>query len=453
MGKAKRIDPLVQLIERSLAPGSFISYDRSWDFVRDLEPIKEQLDALAKSEKAGDAARAIELYELFLAGCYDKANELDDSGGNLSMFFQELFVGWITARQRARADAQDTVCRILRWIDRDEMGFCYEIEGDVAKALNHEGLGHFKAELEKRLDTALAPQKDAPRRRLLDFPWNVRRTADALRAVYLARGNLKPYVALCERFIPSPKDCENIATLCKARKRFADALEWIDRGLQAEAAGVRGNEGSYQLRPMRREILAKLGRRKDAFESAWADFAAHPSLFGYDNMMKYVPRNKRSFRHAQALDQASKCGLSGFIEICAATREWDRLADHVLTVDHRTLEGISHYVTEKAAEGLIRKHPQAAAKIYRALALRILAAGKAKYYDFALEHLRTTKRLLEKLNKVDEWHTIVDEIRRDHPRKRGFMSDFEKLVAGSRQESPKTFARLARRRWKELTSE
>lgn len=98
MGKAKRVHPLIQAIEGALAPGTFIAYGRSWDFVRNLDGVKDQLDAMVK---AGQARQAVDLYETFLAGCYDKADEIDDSGGNLGDFFHRLFVSWIRARQQA----------------------------------------------------------------------------------------------------------------------------------------------------------------------------------------------------------------------------------------------------------------------------------------------------------------------------------------------------------------
>jgi hypothetical protein len=34
--------------------------------------------------------RAVTLYELFLAGCYEKAEELDDSSGGFGMFVEGL---------------------------------------------------------------------------------------------------------------------------------------------------------------------------------------------------------------------------------------------------------------------------------------------------------------------------------------------------------------------------
>lgn len=98
-------------------------------------------------EDGGQAREAVELYETFLAGCYDKADEIDDSGGNLGDFFHGLFVSWIDARQRAGCPAKDTVGFVLRWIDRDNYGFCHDIEGDVAKVLDRRGLALFKTHL------------------------------------------------------------------------------------------------------------------------------------------------------------------------------------------------------------------------------------------------------------------------------------------------------------------
>ena len=129
----KKSDPLISVIERVLDLGEFIPYNRSWDFVRSLEDVKHKIDALVKD---GQAERAVSLYELFLCGCYEKADEIDDSGGNLGMFFENLFCAWINARQKAKYDPEETVQNILRWMDNDDYGFCYNIESNVVKALN-----------------------------------------------------------------------------------------------------------------------------------------------------------------------------------------------------------------------------------------------------------------------------------------------------------------------------
>lgn len=95
-------DPITKEIEQALKPGRFIEYSGSWDFVSSLEKVKTKIDALIKN---GETQRAVSLYEVFLAGCYEKAEELDDSGDNLGTFFGELFCDWIKARQKAGCQA------------------------------------------------------------------------------------------------------------------------------------------------------------------------------------------------------------------------------------------------------------------------------------------------------------------------------------------------------------
>src|SRR5437867_1037379 len=98
----KKPDPIERFMEAALDPGSFIAYRRSSDFVADLEEVKEQIERLVKTQPR----RAVGLCETFIAACYEKANEIDDSGGSFGMFVEDLFCLWIKARQGAKADAQ-----------------------------------------------------------------------------------------------------------------------------------------------------------------------------------------------------------------------------------------------------------------------------------------------------------------------------------------------------------
>ena len=98
MSRREENDPFALALEQALDLGQFVSYSQSWDFVRDLERAKGTLDALVDQ---GEAERAVSLYETFLAGCYEKAEEIDDSGGNLGAFFETLFISWVDVRQKA----------------------------------------------------------------------------------------------------------------------------------------------------------------------------------------------------------------------------------------------------------------------------------------------------------------------------------------------------------------
>ena len=344
---------MISVLERALDLGEFISYNRSWDFVRGLEDVKHKIDALVKDEQA---ERAVSLYEIYLSGCYEKADEIDDSGGNLGMFFENLFCAWINARQKAKYDSEKTVQNILNWMDNDNYGFCYEIERDMVKVLNKESMTLFEAAIKSRFEKAFTTVDQKIRKRVFDYPWGVRKNVAILKVIYVESKDTDAYLALCEKTGITPKDCENIANLYKVKRKYQDALSWVKKGLRLEKKDNWGNQSSFGLTGLQQDLMNKLGCREDAFSLAWAEFIKHPSNFSYEKLIKFVDRKDVKLWHQKALEKAKDAFLSGFIDICVNTKEWDKLADHISSIDNEQLEELSHYTTEKAAKGLTKKH-------------------------------------------------------------------------------------------------
>lgn len=450
MKRSKDEESLVKVIEKTLSLGEFISYGRSWDFINKLEEVKSKIDDLVR---IGEAKRAVSLYEVFLSGCYEKAEEIDDSGGNLGMFAQKLFISWIVARQKAGCHSHETVKHILRWMHNDDYGFCYAIEQDVAQVLDADSYLLFRKHFEDHLELALASFKDQEPKCIHDYPYEVYRSTDALKAIYIARKDVRSYLALCEKTITSPKDCENIAKLYEMKRRFADALAWIEKGLALEDKRQWGNESSSALMHIKCELLSRLGRKEDALRIAWSEFQRYPSIYSYEELMKCTPSKESRQWHTKAIHEARKASLSAFIEICVKTDEWEILSKRIALVKHEELEQISHYVTEKAAQGLVVDHEWAAAKIYRALAMRIIKSSKSKYYQYALEHFQRAKELYEKSGQDREWSFIVARVREDHSRKYSFIGAFEAIAAGEKLESPESFESRVQKRWRKQISE
>lgn len=449
MNKQRKKDPLVTAIEHALDLGQFVFYKQTWDFVSNLDRIKDRIDALVDE---GEAERVVRLYELFVAGVYEKAEETDDSGGELGAFFEGLFVSWIIARQKARYPAEETVREILGWIENDNYGFCYDIEGTVARTLNREGFALFRSHFRNLFEKAFAPFKCVAPRRIYDYPAEVCLSARVLKSIYIAKKDVRSYIALCEMMTVSPKDCEEVGNMHKARRRFAEALEWVERGLSLEHERHWGNESSSSLTFMRRELLGKVGRKEEAFQVAWEQFEKHPCEYTYADLMKHVARKDREHWHDKAMEAARRTSFSGFIEICAKTKEWDLLARHVDAATREELESVSHYVTEKAVKGLARGHALATAKVCAALGMRIVKAGKSKYYRYALDHLRNAKKLAEKAGHAEMWSSLVEEVRKNHSRKRGFMLGFEE-IATERMPASDSFEKRAKKRWKKQVSQ
>jgi len=103
-------------MEKALRPDRFIDYRTSWEFVGGLEEVKREIDRLIKTQPH----QAVELLETFIAGCYEKAEEIDDSSGSFGMFVGDLFCAWIEARQAAKAAPHATAKQLLGWMDSDD---------------------------------------------------------------------------------------------------------------------------------------------------------------------------------------------------------------------------------------------------------------------------------------------------------------------------------------------
>ena len=69
----RRRDELAQAIQQVLAPSAFVGYRDSWEFVKDVEAVREQIAPLIGT---GEAPRAVALLETFIAGCYEKFGAL-----------------------------------------------------------------------------------------------------------------------------------------------------------------------------------------------------------------------------------------------------------------------------------------------------------------------------------------------------------------------------------------
>jgi hypothetical protein len=313
-----------QVIESALAPGRFISYNANHEFVGDLEAAEKRIASLVPTEPK----IAVSLYETFLADCNEKAEEIDDSSGSLGQFVDELFCGWIKARQAAGADPDETATRLLAWMDDDPYGFCHELEKDAAKVFNKAGLAAFERQVRARFDAAatLTPDPGESFRRNPDY--QRRRCGEMLRTIYLAQKNVDAYVALSEATGLTAKDCHALATM----------LGW---GASRRRRSPGSSAACHDLAHLKRDLLTKLGRGNEALDAAWAEFRAHPSKYSYEDLMKYVPKAERRSWHDKAIEAAKGTDLQALIELLLETKEIERLAVLVGQSKDSALEDVS----------------------------------------------------------------------------------------------------------------
>jgi tetratricopeptide (TPR) repeat protein len=439
-------DPLVAEIERALMPGHYIRYSETCSFVQGLEKVQTRLEALPPEANG----RAVRLFEMFLSGCYEKIEECDDSSAYLSMFFHGLFCGWIKARQSVRLPADETVRQILKWMERDNYGFCHRIEPELVKALDSDGSRLLIAHFHDLIAVAMPESMPGQVKAIFEYDNKIRLPALSLKDIYLSTKSVAPYAALCDRLGFSPLDCERLAEMEVFHKHWDQALIWVENGLALEPTRNWHNESSHSLSQLRAKVLAKVGRKEDALTAAWSAFEAAPSEMTYEELMACVPKGNKPEWQEKAMARAAEGRLGEFMSLCVKTKEWDRLAARIHSATPDELEAVSHYDSEPAAQGLVKRDRLAAAKLYRALAVRILKSKKSKYYDAALDHFESAHKLYLKAGSGAEWETLVSYLQMEHSRKKWILCGIGLIAAGKSPSGP-SFAERTQERWQKQT--
>jgi tetratricopeptide (TPR) repeat protein len=422
-------DALEGAIEAALRPGQFIDWRMESTFTSDLHAIAAQIDRLVLT----DPERAVRIYESFLAGCYEKAEEIDDDG-YFGIFIDGLYCGWVKARQAAGADPDKTAGLLLDRMENDPYGYATDLERETLKVMNTESLAAFERAVKILFDAEAGTDQTRHR-------WG-----EVLRAIYGQQQNADAYVAVCRQTALSANDCLVLAGIHQVRKPD-EALAWVERGLLLDKKKPYDSSASDGLAKLKRELLVRLGRPDVALAEAWAEFQKAPSKYRYEELMRFVPKAEVASWHAKALDAAEHGSLGSLIDLLVETQETERLIRCLREASDGTLEGLSHYVTEPAADFLAQTHPAVAAKLFRAMGLRILNAKKSKYYHEALENFEDAKNCYARAGLNHQWDAVVAQIRREHHRKVGFMPGFERLVAGRGPGQTLSYLDRARKRW------
>jgi uncharacterized Zn finger protein len=267
-----------------------------------------------------------------------------------------------------------------------------------------------------------------------------------LRVILAKRRDVAAYVTLCEATELSAADCVALARMLQARQKPADALAWVERGV---ALGNKQPPSSHahQLGKLKRDLLMKLGRSDAALDVAWREYKAHPSMYSYADLIRYVPRASQAEWRDKAMKIAATADLDAAIELWMATKEIELLVARLRKVRDEELEALSYHATEPVANDLEGAHPAVAAKLYRALAMRILRAKNTRYYDAAVAYLSDARACYERAGLRAKWNSLVRELRVEHHRKAGFMSELEALVAGRDPNAQPSFLERAKTRW------
>jgi hypothetical protein len=431
-------------IEAALDPGRYVHDGACFSFVGDLHEVEARVAGIVEAVPE----RAVALYEAFLAGCYEKADDVDDSSGSFGMFVTALVCGWVKARQRAGGDAGQTASRLLRWMEEDPYGFLYRLDSDVADVFDRDGLVAMVDLIRARYDAVEQATRQVDERARRERGAARRRWGEALRTLYAAQRDIDAYVRHAEETGLTASDCVTVARLLVAHGRRDEALSWVERGIDLDANTPDGSVAGHELTELKPRLLKDLGREGEALDAAWAEYRRHPSAYAYDHLMTFAPEADLASWREKAIEAAmTGAYLPSAIELLVHTHRTGQLAELVRRNSDEALAALSHFWAEPAAENLADQHPGQAARLYRTQGLRILEARKSKHYDAALRHFTHARRCYEAAGLATEWEQLVDEVHTQHHRKTSFVPRFEEIVTGSGPRREPSFLERARARW------
>lgn len=430
-GAISVVEKTKDIIECAIALGHFVSHYEEYEYINELEEAREYLRGLSTDKRF--YSDAVELYEYFIACCYEKIEEVDTET-SFHDFVKSLFSDWIYVRQISGCDTEETLDLLLKWEQDDGYGLCISA-GEAAKAMDRAGRNCYKKYLLEEFEQSFAKESKKGIKEFSELPWSIRRITSDLKEVCCVTKDANVYIKLCEELYFSPSDCEKIANIFKEKHNYNAALEWVMKGLSQEKKRDWRNEGSYGLDNLRIELLGNIGNKKEAVELAWQKFKKYPCDTYYHELMKYVSQSQKPKWRKKAVETAYYSKLdNGTICLLFELKEFEKLSSLIIKSQGKTLEELFYYHAVKVAEKLERKYKVAAAKLYLSLTMNIVKAGRSKAYKYALRYCEKLKTLYEETGQKKKWRQFVQYIQQNHGRKYSFMDGFEKIVEGINDE-------------------
>jgi tetratricopeptide (TPR) repeat protein len=213
--------------------------------------------------------------------------------------------------------------------------------------------------------------------------------------------------------------------------RVDDALGWARRGLTELDEHV----GRPRLRRTAAELAERLGRHDEATELIWADFAAHPTVEGYQRLRADAEADGTwpGWRERALGELRGRPRLTG--PAPAGPPAWSAPLGHSVLVDVLLSDGDVHAAWEAAQYGgcsealwltLARKragqHPCDAIPVFRRHVEAAVELGKRPSYEYAASLLAELGRCYERAGAVAEFAEYVRQLRTTHKRKRAFVA-------------------------------
>lgn len=432
----------VRRIFRAERPDDYMAYA---SILANLEPLTEQIQAFLDGD---DAQSALPLLEVLTDEYSEGWVDYDDSDGELGGFFDELGALWAAALLGANPKKAE----LKRWRERLE-GWAasaeeYGCEGlDIALQAADEGwsepwidaaiLG--EAQPDRRPTSAYADELLAIRLRILERSGHIQEALNLAAAAGMAKeqallllgmGRVDEAVALGCGQLSSVEDALALALALRERGEPAHALAVGEHGLGlgGAAPSIAGQEQARsRLAAWLVDLAAGQGRIDLALRAGAEALQVAPELALYLRLAELAGADWPELRERllAALRVSKSWMVAGRIDIFL----------HEGLVDDAIAALGAHPGSDDLArvmDAALASRPDWVIAAATARAVAIIDAGKAQYYDSAVEWLRRARAAYQAAGRQPEWQAHLQGLRAQHGRKYKLMGLLDQLERARR---------------------
>jgi hypothetical protein len=381
-------------------------------------PISRELDQVLASIQnlidKGCPREAQTLLVEFLTMAEHGAGQVDDSDGHLDSRCDEAMTLWGQAWAKIEPrDVEQLAGLVYERIRSDGCTSRDKMISKFAEALGTEGLRALQARLKGDLEAL--PQPDLKRQNRQAYGRT--RIIQWLKEIADALGNVDEYIALVESEQQSHVEAVPIARRLFAAGRLQEALAYVEKCTSRFASSE-----SSDYPKLKSQILVALGRKDEAREILWQEFADYPSMFRFEPILALTPdEDKAEARKRAAALAESHRSPEQAAYFLVQINDLDRAAQ---LVQQRLAEmsGMSYTTLAEVAQALAQSHPLQAWNLYRILLLDVLNRAHSKAYHHAADYLMQMEELSRKTDMQSQQAELVAALRQTHGRKSSFWA-------------------------------
>jgi uncharacterized Zn finger protein len=418
-----------EAIDEAFATEGFISYREAYAYAEGIDAVIASLRDLLRD---GHAVAVIALTEHALKEAEEAVGSVDDSDGHLGEIAAELQSLHLEACAQAHPDPVVLAGRLFDWeLHGGDLEVFSGAAATYAEVLGEKGIAAYRRLAESAWDRLPRLAPGAGR----SFDGERHRIADMMEALAEAGGDVDQVVEVLAKDQSSPYAFVRIAERLRAAGRFADALQWAERGLHSFEATA-----DPRLVAVAADEYHRAGMSEKAVQLSWQVFDARPGPATYERLAAQAikagiwaawrPQALELLRAkvAERAQAARRSGRGGSLPMWASLADASDLV--AVFLFERDLEqawteakagGCSPALWLELARGREGEHPADAIPIFEERVERLIGAKRNDAYHEAVDLMAHVGKLMREAAQPEAFEPYAAGVRARHKAKRNLV--------------------------------